>query len=379
MNKLFRYSKMKILIAPNDFKGSLKSIDAAKIIAQAFQSVSKNFSVEILPVSDGGTGFLDVVTYYLKAHKKTAVVQNPIGKHVDANWAIADGNTAIIELAQAAGLHLLNTDEYAPLQASTFGVGQLIKNAIDCNCSKIILGLGGSATIDAGAGILEALGVEFFDNQQNKIRPLPLNMAEITQIDFSKYDTRIDNCSIQLVCDVENVLFGNQGAIKIFAPQKGANESVIKILEHNLFHFIKILQQHSANTIFQQKYSGAAGGAAIGISALKNIEIASGASYIFKLADVKNKLASTDVLIIGEGKLDSQSLMGKITGELAKAAVEKSVKCVALCGQYENIDNKYFNAIFSIQNQPVCLAEAIQKTRDLLYETAKQLARLLII
>ncbi len=318
---------MKIIIAPDKFKGSLTSLQVCECIRRGVLQNSINADVYIFPMADGGDGFGPVMKYYLHTETITCKTVDPLMRSISAayEWDIKN-KTAIIELASAGGLVLLKEGEQNPLHTSTYGTGLLIQHAIDKGANKIILGLGGSATNDAGIGILSALGFVFKDEQGRELKPAGENLQYIQTMNIPSL---LPSIKFTIATDVTNVLLGKEGAALIYAPQKGADENTVSILDEGLQHFAATIQLQTGKDIASFRGSGAAGGVAAGLSAFFDTEIISGASLITSISKIEDVLFDADIIITGEGKLDNQSSKGKVVHHIA--AIGNSAKYSSSC------------------------------------------------
>ena len=318
---------MKVVIAPDSFQGSLASHRVAEAIGTGWKSVRANDDVISLPLADGGEGTLDVIRSILGGELISTRAQNPIGATTDTHWLLLSDGTAIIEMALINGLNML--EQLQPLRSHTQGLGELIREAaLDSRCKKIVIALGGSATSDGGMGALYSLGAKFLLNSGGNCEPTLFNITEIEQVDL---ESLLDiNQPIQLLVDVTNPLLGDLGAAKIFSPQKGATSEDVEFIEIGLSHFCHLISGDP-----RAKGMGAAGGTAMGLSTGLNAEIVSGAEMLMQLSRVRENLIDADVLITGEGRLDSQSLNGKLLSHLLHLSADLEVKTCAVVGQLQ--------------------------------------------
>jgi glycerate kinase len=371
---------MKILIAPNSFKGSLPAILVGKAIEKGIKKVDRRIKTELLPISDGGDGFISSLVFAKFAKLKTAVVSDPLGRRISANFAyIPDKRIALIEMALASGLALLNDDEKNPMKASSRGSGELIIHAIRAGAKKIILGIGGTATCDAGIGALSAMGVKFFDKNNVEVAPIPENLCEIRKIDLSDIKTEIFNTTIEIACDVKNPLIGKNGAARIYAPQKGATAFQVEKLESGLANFAKVLKNTTGVDITKMNGGGAAGGIGATLHAILNAKMRKGTDIIFSLLELKKRINGADLVITGEGRIDLQTAFGKAPIEIAKFAKKNAIPCIALCGsvgeEIELLHREGISAIFPICRGPISLDEAMKNAKKLLSATAEEAVR----
>lgn len=324
---------MKIIVAPDKFKGSLSSEQACKSIAEGIGRVMPDAEILQFPMADGGDGFDDVLAYYLKTERVTCKTFDPLMRPIGASyqWRQQD-KTAIISVAAASGLWLLKQEEKNALATTTFGTGILIKDAIEKGAQKIILGLGGSATNDAGIGILSALGFKLLDRQGGQLNPVGGNLSLIAKIDIPSV---LPEVQFIIACDVQNELYGPNGAAYVYARQKGADNEALKTLDDGLRHLALILQQQTGKPVENIKGSGAAGGIAAALLSFFNCTIESGAGIVIQASGIEKHLPGAALLITGEGKLDKQSGYGKVVYEVTKVANGLGVPVIALCGKVE--------------------------------------------
>lgn len=367
----------KILIAPNAFKHSLSALDVAKVIKQSLDLPS-----EIAPIADGGDGTIDIVNYYFKKSKFIECnVHDPIGRNIKSKWLLLDNETAVVELAKASGISLLKEDELNPMWANTFGTGELILSALDKGCKKIIIALGGSATVDGGLGILQALGVKIFAGKKHLIKAGGGFLSQIHEINFSSLDKRIKGVKLDVLCDVKIPLLGEKGTVNKFSVQKGAKVGEKVILENGMKHYSETVKKITGNDCENELMVGAAGGVAFSLKTLLGAELFSGFLYIAKLISLEEKIKDADFVITGEGNLDAQTLMGKAVYELTKLAKKYQKKIIAFCGTYDKgIDWKKNGIDHVIQIAPLdlSLTEAIENASELLQIAVKHNSELFI-
>ncbi|WP_340114117.1 glycerate kinase [Maribellus mangrovi] len=362
---------MKVLIAPNSMKGSLDAFDFADIVEEAFLSVSKDFELRKLPVADGGDFTGQVLAKNLNAKEVSIEVVGPLGKMVTSKYAIS-GKKAIIEMADASGMKLVSTDELDPMIASSFGTGQLILDAIDKGCNEIFLAIGGSATVDGGMGMMEALGFRFFDRENSKLKGNGVNLAKIKSIE--KKDIR-QSVKINIICDVDNSLLGKKGAAAVFGPQKGASTDGVIKLEAGLKNWANLLEDRSGMELRNISGMGAAGGISLPLVAFFDAEIVPGADFVLDQLGFSEQVQWTDVVITGEGKIDSQTLNNKAPFAVAKAAKQFNKPVIAIGGKVEQDASDVFDGIYTLVNGPMELELAMKNSKRLLYNCAIQLAK----
>ena len=375
---------MHIIIAPNAFKGSLTSGEAAQCIAKGLKKSKLSCTMKEIPIADGGDGTAHLISKKIAAKTFKTIVHGPLGKKIVASYGWdKETKTAIIEMADASGIRLLKKEELNPLKSNTRGTGQLIKSALDKGAKKIIIGLGGSATVDGATGLLNELGVKFLDKSGRRLTDLPKGLLALNRIDASAMDSRLKDCKIILLCDVTNKLLGRNGAAFVFGPQKGADKKTAALLEKCLYQFNKIVKKDLKVDMDSFKYGGTAGGVAAGLAAFTNAKLVSGISYYLDTISFDNELKNAGLVITAEGALDTQTLEGKGPYGVARKAKDKKVPVIILAGQVPQEIGKelheYFNAIFSIGHSPTSIEEAIQNTAIDLERTACELGNLLAL
>jgi glycerate 2-kinase len=373
---------MKIVVAPDKFKGSLNSFEVCNAIEKGLMQASTSFDIIKLPMADGGDGLADVIAYYTNAQFQIAKVQGPLGRIVDAQWLLSsDGKTAFIEMAKASGLQLLKLGEYNPLLTSSYGTGQLIKAAIDQGVQNIIIGIGGSATNDGGIGMAAALGYRFIDIDGNELLPVGENLVRIKKIETEGKENFKD-INFKVACDVKNLLYGEQGATKIYAPQKGADASMVEKLEKGMMHFASVVEKDLGIDVSRIEGGGAAGGMGAGCVAFFNAELVSGIDLITQLASVENQIQNCDLVITGEGKIDEQSLYGKAISGVASLAKKHKKKLIAVCGSLSvdvsQLSNADFEKVYTILNDSVSLEDAMRDAEMLLIKLSQDIGNYLL-
>lgn len=373
---------MHILIAPNAFKNSLTATEVAKSIQKGLHSSELNCSTSCFPIADGGDGTASLIIEKCKGERIELHVNDALGRKIPSSFGLIEqGMTAVIEMADASGLRLLKSSELDPMAASSYGTGELIKAALDKGVNKIILAMGGSATVDGGCGILSALGFTFLDNTHHTLEASPQNLIQLQKIDTSKVDPRAINCEFVILCDVDNGLLGPKGAAAVFGPQKGADAGMVKLLEKFLSKLAQIADQQFSKPIAKVKYGGTAGGAAAGLHAFLNAKLVNGIEYFLTLTNFDQELKHTDLLITGEGSIDLQTLQGKGPFGVAKKAFENNIPVIGLAGKVplepEAELLKYFKVLTAIGNEPGSLAEAMKNTGKNLERTAQSIGNML--
>jgi len=325
----------KIVVATDGFKGTLSSREAGAAVAAGVRRVLDDVEVVVVPVADGGDDTAEALCRAHQGHWQTARVTGPLGDPVEARLAILpESNAAVIDMAAASGLARLTPGQYDPLRASTFGTGELILAALDQGCRLLQVGVGGSATVDGGCGAAQALGVRFITAAG---RDLPARLGggqldRIAHIDLSARDPRIAECRITVLCDVTNPLCGPSGAARVFAPQKGATPQQVDILERNLGHLAEVIHNDLGIDLRSEPHCGAAGGLAAGLHALLSAKLVSGIDVVLDTVGLDEQLRGADLLVTGEGRLDAQSMMGKVVGVVAARAKTANVPVIAIAG-----------------------------------------------
>jgi len=366
---------LKIAVAPSSFKGSLSALRVALIIKDAINSVNKNVEVIPIPVSDGGEGLVYNLELLLNVERITTQVNNPLMHKLNADYAVLNSETAILEMASASGLTLLNEDERNPLITTTFGTGELLKDAIKRGFKNIFIGAGGSATCDCGVGALTALGFNFSKHGKTPIYPSGQHLNEIDSLHMDDIISNLTETKIKVLCDVTNEVSGENGTAAVFAKQKGATEKEINELENNVNSFVDFTEKFLDLENTNIQYSGAAGGLAYGLHYYANAELISGIDFFLNLIDFKNRVKDCNLIISGEGLFDNQTLSSKAPFGVAKIAKELGIPLMIICGDYDeraksNFCNyfKYFLSLKSFNNN-----------RDELISKAEHYLRSLII
>uniref|UniRef100_UPI0032168768 glycerate kinase n=1 Tax=uncultured Draconibacterium sp. TaxID=1573823 RepID=UPI0032168768 len=362
---------MKILIAPNSMKGSLSAFDFADTVECAFKQYSPDFELRKVPVADGGDFTGEVLKQSLGASNKELEVVGPLGKKVYSKYSVS-GNKAIIEMADASGMKLVDPRELNPLLASSFGTGQLIKDAIKNGCTEIYLAIGGSATVDGGMGMMEALGFSFRDKNQALLPGNGGNLGLIYSVGKAK---GLENITFKIICDVDNPLLGENGAAEVFGPQKGASKEMVNMLEKGLKNWADILLCESGKDLKDVEGAGAAGGIALPLIAFFNAQIVPGADFILEQLNFEKQVKWADIVITGEGKIDSQTLNNKAPFAVAKVARKYGKPVFAIGGKVDNFATDIFDGIYSLVNGPITLEFAINNAKQLLYEFSTEFAK----
>ena len=373
---------MKIVIAPDSFKESLSAEAVAQAIAKGFQTVFSGAELVLLPVADGGEGTTDSLVAATKGQRFTQQATGPLGESVEAFWGLlGDGKTAVVETAAASGLDLIDSSQRDPLKATTRGTGELILAAIDKGAKHIIVGLGGSATNDGGAGMLQALGLGLLDAEGQQIPSGGAGLAKLDHIDLTSLDSRFADIRFDVACDVDNPLIGDNGASAIFGPQKGATPEMVKELDANLKHFAAITQQATGKDIISIPGAGAAGGLGGAFLGFLNATLKSGIDIVLDAVDYETHLEGASLVITGEGRIDSQTIRGKTPiGVSKRAKAFGNIPVIALAGSVSEdsdvVHEHGIDALFSVVPGVVSLENALADADENLYRTARNVATL---
>lgn len=373
------------IIAPDSFKESMTAKQAGKAIARGFKTIYGDaINTVTIPMADGGEGTMQSLADALHGKVYKQIITGPLGEKVEAAYAIStDRSTAIIEMAEASGLALIPPSKRNPLITTTYGTGELIKAALEQGVSKIILGIGGSATNDGGAGMIAALGGRFHTSTGEIIPQGGATLADVVSLDLMNVDPRLKETEMFVACDVTNPLLGPNGASAVYGPQKGATAEMVKELDQALENFHNVLLKETGKNVKDIPGAGAAGGLGAGLLACCDATLQKGIDIVLKETEFERKLKSASLVITGEGKLDDQTIYGKTPIGVAKAAKEKNVPVIALCGTlgngYEAVYDHGIDAVFSIARGPGTLDEALQTGEENLQELARNVASMLRI
>ncbi len=369
----------KVVIAPQGFKGSLSGAEVARALADGVLDAVPDAEVVELPIADGGHGTLDVFEKAASARVMNAVVSGPLGEQTEAKWLLLDDKTAFIELAQAAGLELLSPDRLDPLRATTYGVGELVKEALNNGCRRVLIAVGGSATNDGGSGIAQALGAMFLDRQGKTLERGAAALSRLNTLNLIRLDDRIKHTEILVICDVKNTLLGERGATAVYGPQKGASGAVADELERGLANFAAVVKEATGVDMTKVVGGGAAGGAAAGLHAILNARIVAGADFVLDHIRFDEHLRGADLLIVGEGAIDESSTYDKCPAIAAKRAAARSIKTVAVGAVagagWEKLRDCGVSKIIAVAPQGVTdLNEATRRTPRLLTAAGREIA-----
>lgn len=371
---------MKIIISPDSFKGSYSAIEVANCIEGVIRSLDSTADITTIPVADGGEGTIDAITACVNATIYEVEVKNPIGKPVVAKYAmLEEEKIAVIEMAQASGLPLLSLEERNPMLTTTYGTGQLMKDALDKGCKKMIIGIGGSATNDGGAGMLMALGASLRDKNGAELALGGGALSELASVDMEKFDKRIADIEVVVACDVSNPLIGENGASYVYGPQKGATPEMVKKLDGALENLAKVSQEILGQNLALCPGAGAAGGLGFALMAFCNAKFASGIDIVLDVCGFEKELSNASLVITGEGRIDGQSINGKVLYGIGMRAKRHKVPVIAFGGAVmtdaENLTECGITAMFSIANGPITLEYAMGHTKELLEQSVRNVMR----
>lgn len=371
------------ILVPDSFKGTLSAIEVCNIMKSSIKNLYKDANIISVPVADGGEGTVDAFLYALGGEKKSIWVSDAFNEQkILAHYAMLKDNIAVIEMAACAGLPLVK-NRLEPDKTTTFGVGELIIDAINSGAKKIILGLGGSATNDGGCGMAAALGVKFKDEQDQEFIPTGGTLSQIYKIDMNNIYSKIKDIEFISMCDVDNPLCGKLGASAVFAPQKGADEDMVKLLDEGLAHLAKIIKRDLHIEVKDIKGAGAAGGLGAGSIAFLQSKLTKGIDVILDTINFDELVSKADIVFTGEGKFDSQSLHGKVVMGVANRSQKYKTPVIVVTGAIgENIQeayNKGITAIFSINKEPMEFSKSALKSKENMILTMENILRLLKI
>lgn len=371
---------MKIVLAPQEFKGSLTASEAARAMAAGIRSVLGNAEIDEIPMADGGPGMVDALIAARHGEYRHAKVHDPIGRTIEAAFGLIDGcATAVVEMAAASGLSLLSTWELDPLSASSFGTGELIAAALDAGVQRLIIGIGGSATNDAGAGMAQALGARLLDAQGNDLPPGGAALAKLERIDVRGLDPRLAHTQFTVACDVRNPLCGPEGASAIYGPQKGASAAMIETLDTALRAFAVTVERDLGADVLDLPGGGAAGGLGAGLVAFLHAELLPGFALVAEAAHLAERLRGAGIVFTGEGRLDTQTAFGKTAAGVAGIASGLGIPTIALVGElgegYERAPGSNITAAFSIVPAPMSLEQAERNAASYLESTTAAVLR----
>ena len=373
---------MKILIAPQSYKGSISAIKVAEAIKQGALNIFPDIKSLIIPVADGGDGTLETLVESTNGTIHNSNATGPLGNSIPVIWGtLGDSKTAIIEMARISGLALVPQNKRNPYYTTSYGLGEIIKEALDLDYRKFIIGIGGSATNDGGAGMAQALGAKLTDENKKPIDLGGLALNEITKIDISGIDPRINESEILVACDVNNPLCGPNGASFIYGPQKGASPEMVKTLDDALYHFGSQLIRDTGINIMEIEGAGAAGGIGGGMGGFLDAKLKPGIEIVLDSLDFDKSLKNVDLVITGEGQIDFQTVFSKAPIGVAKHAKKYNIPVIAICGSlgenYQDVHSHGIDAVIPIIPKPMDLKNASDNAYELIKNTSEQIFRIL--
>jgi len=371
---------MKIIAAPNAFKGSLTATEAAIAMEAGIRKILPEAEVVQIPVADGGDGLVDVAVEALNGEMRSLEIAGPRNNPLEANFCyVKSMDLVTVEMALASGLALLPEDLQDPTLTTTFGTGELIKTGLDLGVTRINVGIGGSATNDGGIGMAQALGARFLDKDGRELPGIGASLASIVKIDLSGLDPRIADTTIEAVCDVDNPLYGPKGAAFVYGPQKGASPEQVKELDKGLKNLAEIIQNDLAIDVADMPGAGAAGGLGAGLYAFLGAKLCKGIDLIFDLVGLPEKLSGADLVLTGEGQIDFQTVFGKAPGGVGIAARAQGIPCFAIAGsigkELGDLHKTGINAVFSLCHGPMTLEESMKLSKENVTRVTEQAVR----
>jgi len=381
---------MKVCIAPDSFKESLTAREAAEAIAAGVMRAAPDCEIVCVPMADGGEGTVAAMVDATAGELRSVRVTGPLQETVDAEFGIlgcsekftpVDSMTAVIEMAAASGLALVPEHLRNPLKTTTRGTGELIRAALDAGAKTIIIGIGGSATIDGGAGMAQALGARLLDSSGNEIGAGGGALEKLASIDISALDKRLAGVRIEVACDVDSPLTGQRGAAPVYGPQKGATPQMVEQLARNLERLAQIIKRDIRIDIADMPGGGAAGGLGAGLAAFLGAKLMPGIDIVIRRVKLEEKMQNSQLVFTGEGRIDSQTPRGKVPAGVARTAAKLGIPAIALAGSidYASVTAQDIgvSAMFGILDRPATLSDARARTRELLAQTAEQVLRAL--
>jgi len=373
---------LKIVIAPDSFKGSLTALEVCEAAARGIRQIDPQIEIVQVPMADGGEGTVQSLVDATGGELVSETVTGPLGDPVEAVYGLlGDGESAVIEMAAASGLPLVPEEQRNPLHTTTRGTGELIAAALDRGRRRLIVGIGGSATTDAGAGMAQALGVRLLDDEGEPIGFGGAELGRLATIEMSGVDPRLQETEIRVACDVDNPLYGERGAAFVYGPQKGASAEDVKVLDANLRHFADLVQRDLGLDVRDIPGAGAAGGLGAGLVAFCGASLEPGVEIVIDAVDLPGAMRGADLCVTGEGAIDSQTAFGKTPAGVTSVARSGGVPVIALAGGVAfdavSLHERGFSALASILNRPMSLTEAMapDRARGMIAFTAQQMVR----
>ena len=369
-----------IVLAPDSFKESMTAKEACESMERGIKKVNSNISCIHVPMADGGEGTMQSLVDATNGKVYSLEVVGPNGDKVKAEYGIlGDGEIGILEMASASGIQLVHSDKRNPLVTTTYGTGELIKACLDHGVKKLLIGIGGSATNDGGAGVIQALGGRLLDKEGNELGFGGGELGKLNTIDLSNFDSRLKDVVIEVACDVSNPLCGESGASSVYGPQKGATKEMVSILDNNLRHYAEIIKKQIGKDVLNVPGAGAAGGLGAGLMAFLNGSLKKGIEMVIEYAGLEEKVKGADMVWTGEGSIDSQTQYGKTPLGVATIAKKYNKPVVALAGRVgdgiEVLYEKGIDSIFGITKGATSLEEALVKGKENIEKTSENITR----
>ena len=367
---------MKVVVAPDSFKGSLTAVQAAQAMAAGICDADPSIETVMLPAADGGEGTMASLVGATDGKIVLVVVQDPLGREVEAGYGVlGDRKTSVIEIAEASGLMLLHEDERDPLVTSTYGTGELIVHALDAGLRNFIIGLGGSATNDGGVGMLQALGMSFVDENGVELPRGGGSLGDLHAIDMLHFDKRVSESNFLIACDVSNPFVGPDGASAVFGPQKGASPAVVDVLDENLTGLANVIEQLTGMSLHGKKGAGAAGGTGGAFQAFFRGEMKQGIDVVLNAIAFDEHITDADLVITGEGKTDSQTLSGKTPFGVAKVSHREGKPVILISGAIDEVSRDQltpiFDELYAVADGTVSPQESIEHASHYLRKKTK--------
>lgn len=375
---------MKILIAPDSYKGTISSTDAIKIIAEAAAEVFPKAQLMHVPMADGGEGTVDALSYGKARSYHTLEVSTPLGRTITVTYPITADGTAILEMASASGISLDRDQPQDPMKASSYGTGELIRHAIKAGASEIVMGIGGTATNDGGMGAMEALGVKYYDASGKLLKGCGAALAQVARIDVSELEPLIKKVAIKVICDVTNPLLGSEGATYIYGPQKGVTPDLLPVLEAGMANYSSVMTKTFGQDFGTAAGSGAAGGMGAALRAFLGATLAPGIQVVLDTIDFDSLLEGVDLVITGEGNIDGQSVLyGKVPTGIMKRCLPKNIPVIVVAGGMGDKAELFWQegegSIITCINAAMPLEQALTDATRLLRSAAERALRLVRI
>jgi len=373
---------MKILICPDSFKESLSAVEVCNCIERGLKRANSKFRIEKVPLADGGEGTVKALVMATGGRIFKCRATDPLGRKIWARYGIlSDGKTGVIEMAAASGLALVPRAKRNPLVTTTYGTGEMVASALERGCRRIIIGIGGSATVDGGAGMAQALGARLLDGKGKDIRFGGRELEKLEKINLKFMDKRIARTDFIIASDVRNPLLGPKGAARVYGPQKGATPDMVKKLERGLSHLARVIKKELSISVENIPGSGAAGGLGAGLYAFLGAKMESGAKLVMRMAGLEQRIKKVDLVITGEGKVDRQTLYGKAVMGVIRMARKYRVPVICIAGsilpEARDLYGFGVKGLLSITPKPMSLQEAMKESKSLLINTSENLGRLI--